>query len=96
MSDDLQKFKTEIDEMAAEIDRIEQQKQDCQSSAENKIKELREKQLEEQATIRTLEESVREIGIQNRVLEEERKKLETGEADPEAQRRTEWAKEEKD
>ncbi|KAK8162607.1 hypothetical protein IWX90DRAFT_248884 [Phyllosticta citrichinensis] len=96
MADDAQRFKTEIDEMVAEIDRTGLEKEQRLAKAENETKHFRENQAEELAIIRTLEESVREIGIQNRVLEEERKKLETGEADPEAQRRTEWAKEEKD
>ncbi|KAK7557040.1 hypothetical protein IWX49DRAFT_498011 [Phyllosticta citricarpa] len=96
MADDVRRYYTQSEEMAAEIVCIGQQKEQRMGMTETKSKDFREKQSEEQAIIRTLEESVREIGIQNRVLEEERKKLATGEADPEAQRRTEWAKEEKD
>lgn len=95
MQDDVQRFKVEIDDMAAEIERIGQQKEEYQQSSEQKAQELREKHSDELQTIKTLEESVREIGIQNRILEEERKKYEGSEGDIDAELRAQWAEEER-
>ncbi|EKG18502.1 Fibronectin type III [Macrophomina phaseolina MS6] len=95
MQDDVQRFKVEMDDMAAEIERIGHQKVEYQQTAEQKAQELRDKHTEELQIIRALEESVREMGIQNRILEEERKKYEGAEGDIDAELRAQWAEEER-
>lgn len=95
MQDDVQRFRTEMDDMAKEIERIAEQQIEYQKSSEQKAQELRDKYSEEVQTIKTLEESVRETGIQNRILEEERKKFEGGEGDIDAELRAQWAEEER-
>ncbi|EOD47860.1 putative fibronectin type iii domain protein [Neofusicoccum parvum UCRNP2] len=95
MQDDVHRFKDEMDDMAAEIERIGQQKLEYQQTSEEKAQELRDKHSEELQIIKVLEESVREMGIQNRILEEERKKFEGAEGDIDAELRAQWAEEER-
>ncbi|KAK0650851.1 hypothetical protein DIS24_g6424 [Lasiodiplodia hormozganensis] len=95
MQDDVQRFRAEMDDMAKEIERIGEQQVEYQKSSEQKAQELRDKYSEELQLIKTLEESVRETGIQNRILEEERKKFEGGEGDIDAELRAQWAEEER-
>ncbi|KAL1645523.1 hypothetical protein SLS58_003832 [Diplodia intermedia] len=95
MQDDVQRFKSEMDDMAGEMERIGQQQVDYQKSSEQKAAELRDKHSEELGAIRALEDSVRETGIQNRILEEERKKFEGAEGDIDAELRAQWAEEER-
>ncbi|KAL0264316.1 hypothetical protein SLS55_000264 [Diplodia seriata] len=95
MQDDVQRFKSEMDDMAGEIERIGRQQVDYQKSSEQKAVELRDKHSEELGAIKALEDSVRETGIQNRILEEERKKFEGAEGDIDAELRAQWAEEER-
>ncbi|KKY25948.1 putative fibronectin type iii domain protein [Diplodia seriata] len=90
MQDDVQRFKSEMDDMAGEIERIGQQQVDYQKSSEQKAVELRDKHSEELGAIKALEDSVRETGIQNRILEEERKKFEGAEGDIDAELRAQF------
>ncbi|OJD35365.1 fibronectin type iii domain protein [Diplodia corticola] len=95
MQDDVQRFRAEMDEMAGEIERFGQKQVEYQQSSEQKAQELRDKHSEELGVIKALEDSVRETGIQNRILEEERKKYEGGEGDIDAELRAQWAEEER-
>ncbi|KAF2839355.1 hypothetical protein M501DRAFT_1003947 [Patellaria atrata CBS 101060] len=80
MHDDMERWEREMTELRAEVERLQEAKEELQHSTEDRIQELREKHTEEQRINKQLEDEIREKGMQIKELEEERKRVE-GEED---------------
>lgn len=79
MKDDVSRWAREAGELRTEAERLQEDRGKYEDSSETRISELKDKYTEEIQTNKSLEEVIREKGIQIKVLEEERKKLEEGE-----------------
>ncbi|KAF1966658.1 hypothetical protein BU23DRAFT_517729 [Bimuria novae-zelandiae CBS 107.79] len=85
LKDDMAKWEREAGELRAAVEAIQKQRAEYEASAETRIQELKGKYDEELRTNKALEDAIREKGIQIKMLEEERKTLEEGEDDGDAQ-----------
>ncbi|KAK3076704.1 hypothetical protein LTS18_012286, partial [Coniosporium uncinatum] len=79
IQDDMERWDKEVEEMRAEVHRMEEEKVTHREATEEKIKELREKLVEEQNNTRRLEDDIHAKGLQIKSLEEEKQKRDTGE-----------------
>lgn len=79
MKDDIERWKHQMREMQADVERIEEEKVEYLDLLETKVQEMKSKHAEELLKNKHLEEVIHEKGIQIKVLEEERKNLEDGE-----------------
>lgn len=79
LKDDIAKWEREAGELRIAAEGIQKERTDYEISSESRIQELKAKYEQELQTNKSLEEVIREKGIQIKTLEEERKTLEEGE-----------------
>ncbi|KAJ4358084.1 uncharacterized protein N0V89_002663 [Didymosphaeria variabile] len=79
LKDDMAKWEREAGELRTAAQGIQKERTEYEALSENRIKELKGKHEEELQTNKSLEDVIREKGIQIKTLEEERKLLEDGE-----------------
>lgn len=96
MKDDVERWAREAVELRVTAERIQKERGEYEISSETRIKELKNKYQEEIQMNKSLEETIREKGIQIKALEEERKMLEEGEEGGDTQDGTENAEAEED
>jgi hypothetical protein len=85
LKDDVARWARETGELREAAERIQQERAEYESTAESRIQALKDKYAEEVQTNKGLEDVIREKGIQIKQLEEERKQLEEGEENGDAQ-----------
>lgn len=85
LKDDMAKWEREAGEFRAAAEEIKRERAEYEASSETRIKDLKEKHDEELQKNKSLEDVIREKGIQIKTLEEERKLLEEGEDAGDAQ-----------
>lgn len=96
LKDDVAKWTREADELKDAAERIAQERIEYEASSEERIHMIKEKHAEELQYNKTLEDAIREKGIQIKALEEERHALEEGQEGGEAPDGTDNAEREED
>ncbi|KAF2017657.1 hypothetical protein BU24DRAFT_490783 [Aaosphaeria arxii CBS 175.79] len=96
LKEDVARWELETGELRAAAEAIEQERAEYESTAEERIQELKDRYAEGLQVNKSLEEVIREKGTQIKALEEERKNLEEGEEVGDAQDGSETADAEED
>ncbi|KAF2107537.1 hypothetical protein BDV96DRAFT_295809 [Lophiotrema nucula] len=96
LKDDVARWTREIGELRAAAECIVNEHSEYEATSDTRLQTLKDKYNEEIETNKRLEENIREIGSQIKILEEERKQLEEGEEGPDTQDSTENAEAEED
>ncbi|PSN67131.1 hypothetical protein BS50DRAFT_573876 [Corynespora cassiicola Philippines] len=96
LKDDMARWVREAGELRTAAECIEKERSEYETSSETRLQALKDKYEDETQTNKSLEETIREKGTQIKALEEERKQLEEGQDDGDAQDGTENAEAEED
>jgi hypothetical protein len=78
LKDDVTKWTREAGELALAAERIAEERVEYEATCERRIQDIKEKHVDETQANKTLEDAIRERGIQVKALEEERHTLEEG------------------
>ncbi|KAH7394403.1 hypothetical protein BKA66DRAFT_523608 [Pyrenochaeta sp. MPI-SDFR-AT-0127] len=96
LKDDVAKWTREAVELREAAERIKQEQIEYENDSEKRIQTVKDKYAEEIQTNKSLEETIRDKGIQIKALEEERQQLEAGQEGGEAPDGTDNAEREED
>jgi hypothetical protein len=96
MKDDVAKWTREAGELGEAAERIAEERVEYEAASEKRIQSIKEKHADELQSNKTLEDAIREKGIQIKALEEERQALEEGQEGGEAPDGADYAEREED
>jgi hypothetical protein len=96
LKDDVVKWTREAGELRETATRIEKERAEYEATSEKRIRDIKEKHAQELLSNRSLEDAIREKGIQIKALEEERRALEEGQEGGEALDGVDHAEKEED
>ncbi|KAF2820172.1 hypothetical protein CC86DRAFT_374411 [Ophiobolus disseminans] len=96
LKDDIAKWTRETVELREAAERIEKERVEYEANAEKRLQDVKEKHAQELQSNKSLEDAIREKGIQIKALEEERHALEEGQEGGEALDGVDYAEKEED